>query len=404
VASSSGSLAGLGATLAFTATVALSPVVVPAAMAVAGAVLGRLGVAGRLAVANAARNPRRSAATASALTIGVMLVVGASMFAATAKETVQGDVATVIDADRVVRAAGSSAGVPATLADELTEVPDLAAVPIRETYVSVEGDVRTALGADLGAADDLLAPIWAAGRPGAGISLSSDVAEASGASVGDVVAVTFASGDTEQLPVTGIFEPSTALADVVVPYGSVARNASESLDARILLSGPPEALEQAAAAVASVPTAIVETPEAFAAHRAGTLDTVLGIVVGFLGFAVVIAVLGIGTTIALSVRERTRELGVLRSIGMSRRHLRRTIRLEAISIAGLGAVLGASVGLLSTWALLRTLSDQGFADPVVPGGALVAVAVGALAAGVISSANPARRAARMPVLEAVRTD
>lgn len=119
--------------------------------------------------------------------------------------------------------------------------------------------------------------------------------------------------------------------------------------------------------------------------------------------AVVIAVLGIGTTIGLSVRERTRELGVLRSIGMTRAQIRRTIRFEAVSIALLGTVLGAAIGLGCTWAILQTLADSGFAAPVLPDGALVTVAIGAVVAGKAAAAMPARRASRLAILDAVRT-
>src|SRR5690606_14922797 len=122
-------------------------------------------------------------------------------------------------------------------------------------------------------------------------------------------------------------------------------------------------------------------------------------VIGFLGLAVVIAVLGIATTIGLAVHERTRELGVLRAVGMSRRQIRRAIRLESITIALFGTVLGMAMGIGFTAAVLTTLADDGFASPVVPLSTMVVIAAGAVIAGTVAAALPARRASRLPVLD-----
>jgi putative ABC transport system permease protein len=171
----------------------------------------------------------------------------------------------------------------------------------------------------------------------------------------------------------------------------------------VLVAGDQAALAAAETAIAGAPTAILDSVEGYAASLAGPLDAILTMVIGFLGLAVVIAVLGIATTIGLSVHERTRELGVLRAVGMSRRQLRRSIRLESITIALFGTILGMVMGLGFTAAVLSTLADDGFVAPVVPAATLVVVAIGAVLAGTLAAALPARRASRMAVLDAVRT-
>lgn len=406
VANDIAGIVGLGTALAFTAVLVLGPVLVGPVMWFLGWPLRRLGVTGRLAAANAGRNPKRSASTAAALTIGVMLVAGASMFAATAKETIRGDIDQVIIADRVVRPAGSSQGLPASAAAAAAEVPGASVLPMRDGYAMVGDSPQPVSGIDLGAADGKLELEPVAGEldgaPGT-VAVSAELAEDQGWSVGDTIAIQFASGTKAKAEVAGTYAASTALANVLLPYDVVADASTEPFDSLLLVSGPTDALDQVEAALAGLPTATMGSVDDLAASRAGSLDVVLSIVIGFLGLAVVIAVLGIATTISLSVRERTRELGVLRSIGMTRAQVRRTVRFEAVSIALMGTILGAALGLGCTWAILRTLTDSGFAAPVMPAGTMVAVALGAVLSGVVAAAVPARRASRLAILDAVRT-
>ena len=406
VAQDAPALVGLGTLATLAAVLVLGPVIVAPAMAVLGWPLRRLGVTGRLAAANASRNPRRSASTAAALTIGVMLVAGASMFAATARETIRGDVEQVIVADRVIRPAGSSQGLPPSVAAAAAAVPGASVLPIRDGVASVDGSVQAVSGVDVGeGAGQLALDATAgtlAGAPGT-VAVSSDLARSEGWAIGDDLDIELATGTRTTARLAGTFEASTAVASVLLPYDTVATTEADPFDSLVLVSGSHEVLDQVEASLRTQPTAAMGTVADLATSRSGALNVVLSIVVGFLGLAVVIAVLGIGTTIGLSVRERTRELGVLRSIGMTRAQIRRTIRFEAVSIALLGTVLGAAVGLGCTWAVLLTLADSGFAAPVVPAGALVAVAIGAVVAGMAAAAMPARRAARLAILDAVRT-
>ena len=401
----SATAAGVGTLACFGAAIALGPVLVGPVTGAIAIPVRRLGVSGRLAAANTLRNPRRSAATAAALTIGVMLVAGASMFTATARDTILGDVDDVVASDRVVRPIGANPGVPTTLSGELASVPGLRVVPMQVVDADVAGDDDTVAGIDLAAAGDLLRIEVVEGTFDAarsGIVVGDRAAESRGWAVGDSLAVTFPDGATVTLPVVAVMVQSTALPAVIAPYGTVAAH-GDDLDRMVLVAGDGAALTAAQGLVDLTPTAELDTVRGYAVSLAGPLEMLLSLVIGFLGLAVVIAVLGIATTIGLAVHERTRELGVLRAVGMTRRQVRRAIRLESITIALFGTVTGLVLGLGCTAAILSTLTDDGFSAPVVPVTAVAAIAVAAVVAGAVAAALPARRAARLEVLDAIRT-
>ncbi|MEZ5246064.1 MAG: FtsX-like permease family protein [Acidimicrobiales bacterium] len=396
---------GYGMALAFVGALALGPVLVRPVVAALAVPLGWFGASGRLAAANARRNSKRSAATASALTIGVMLVAGAAMFASTASETVRGDVEEVFVADRIVRPLGMSPGMPTELAAALADIDGVDVLPMQTADVSIDGDTTAVTGLDLAAADGFLDVEVVDGAIDAtSLAVGDQLAADQGWSVGDTIDITFADGTSEQLPIGVVLDEGAALEPVIAPYDLVAAHGI-GLDQLLFIdAGDDDSIAAVEAITDQMPTATVESVSELSDAIAGTFDTLLTIVLGFLGLAIVIAVLGIATTIGLSVHERTRELGVLRAVGMSRSQLRRSIRLEAIVIALFGTAIGAALGIGGTWALLRTLTDDGFADPVLPIGPLVGTAIGAILAGTAAAALPAHRAARRKVLDAIRAD
>jgi putative ABC transport system permease protein len=401
--SSSTSTVGLGSAMILFAVLALGPILVRPVTTILAVPMRRLGATGRLAAANATRNPKRSAATAAALTIGVTLVAGASMFASTAKATVGGDVESVVVADRVVRPIGLTPGFPTAVARAIDDIDDVSAVPMQVTMVGIDGEIAEVAGLDLEGSASVLALDVVEGAFGPQWLVVGDrIAEERGWTVGDSIDLAFSDQTVTTLTVGAVFDQTTALPPVIAPYATIAEH-GDDLDRLVFIDAPEATLSAVEALVATEPTIIVDTVDGYADSLAGTLDMVLSLVLGFLGLAVVIAVLGIATTIGLSVHERTRELGVLRAVGMSRRQLRRSIRLESIVIALFGTVLGMAMGVGFTWALLSTLAEDSFAAPVVPVTTLVAITVGALAAGTLAAALPARRASRMAVLDAVRT-
>ncbi len=396
-------LVGLGSVATFHAVLALGPILVrPITRAVAFP-LRHLGAPGRLAAANASRNPRRSASTAAALTIGVTLVAGASMLAATASASIKGDAAAALTADAVARPIGPNPGLPTEVTRIAESIDGVDTLPVHELRAQVDGSMEFVGGLDLADGDEFVDVTVVEGsitERSDGVVVGDDLAEERDWTVGQPVDVLFGDGVTARFEITAIVEQTNALPAMVATYDAVAPHGI-GLDRVVLLSGDADAITRVDAALAGQPTVTVDDIDAYADSLVGALGTVLNLVLGLLGLAVVIAVLGIATTIGLSVHERTRELGVLRAIGMERRQVRRSIRLEATVIALFGTVLGLAMGLGFTAAVISTLADDGFGSPIVPVSTLVAIVIGAVVAGTVAAALPARAAARRPILDAI---
>ena len=406
VVSTEAPLVGLGSVATFLAVLALGPLLVRPVSRVLAAPMRRLGAAGRLAAANADRNPRRSASTAAALTIGVTLVAGATMFASTASASIRGDANDLVVADAVVRPIGTNPGLPGDVTTLASTVEGAAVRPLHQLSARVDDSMETLGGFDLADAERFVDVTVLDGEitdAADSVAVGDDLAADRGWTVGDQVGVDFPDGATTTLTVTAIIDQTNALPGFVAPYASVAPHGF-GLDRAVFVTGGAEVISAVDAALATQPTATVDSVEEYADSLVGALDTVLNLVLGLLGLAVVIAVLGIATTIGLSVHERTRELGVLRAIGMERRQVRRSIRLEAVVIALFGTVLGLAMGLGFTSAVIATLGDEGFGSPTVPFATIVVIVVGAIGAGTLAAALPARTAAARPVLEAIAAD
>lgn len=399
-------LVGLGSAATFHAVLALGPVLVRPVSRVLAWPMRRLGAAGRLAAANADRNPRRSAATAAALTIGVTLVAGASMFASTASESIRGDAHDVLVADAVIRPIGTNPGLPAEVTGLAAAVDGTEVRPLHQMSARVDGSMEFVGGFDLAGGDafvDVTVTDGAIDDAPDSVVVGDDLAADRSWSIGDRIGVDFPDGTTAALTIAAIIDQTNALPPIVAPYATVAAHGI-GLDRAVLVAADGDAIDRVESALAGQPTATIDSVDAYADSLVGALDTVLNLVLGLLGLAVVIAVLGIATTIGLSVHERTRELGVLRAIGMERSQVRRAIRLEAVVIALFGTTLGLAMGLGFTAAVISTLGDDGFGAPTVPATTIAVIVVGAIAAGTLAAAFPARSAARRPVLEAIAAD
>jgi putative ABC transport system permease protein len=167
---------------------------------------------------------------------------------------------------------------------------------------------------------------------------------------------------------------------------------------------PAEGRKAIDTVIKAYPNAELQDRTEFKDAQAAQINQLLGLIYVLLALAVVIALIGIANTLALSIYERTRELGLLRAVGMSRRQLRSTVRWESVIISLLGTLLGLAIGLFFGWAVVEALADQGITKFAPPGGQLVLVVIIGGIAGVIAAIGPARRAAKLDVLRAVSSE
>ena len=392
-----------------------SPLLGQPVVAVVGMLYRRMfGTVGHLAEQNAMRNPRRTAATASALMVGLTLVSMMAVFGQSTKASVDKTISDSFSADYVV---SNAIGVPFSPAvvDQVRKVPGVDAVArFRFVAAKVGGESTQVGGIEPVPFAKAMKVKMDSGKIGAlsgqTLLVESKLAKEKGLAVGDQVTMSIA-GNPAGYPVVGTFEALPGItawkyltslealsAAGVVPadnFAYVVR--APGADAATVRAGIDSV-------VAGLPTVTLKDQAEFAAEQRAPVDQMLALIYALLGLAVVIAVLGIVNTLALSVIERTREVGLLRAVGLSRRQLRSMVRLEAIIISLLGAVLGVALGLVFGVALQRSQADSGVEVLSVPFVQLIIFVVLAALVGVLAAVWPARRAARLDVLRAITTD
>ncbi|WP_409484831.1 ABC transporter permease [Arsenicicoccus dermatophilus] len=370
------------------------------------------GQVGALAELNAIRNPRRTAATASALMIGLTLVTAMSVLGDSAKASTRSAVEEGLRGD-FVYANPTYQPFATAIGDQVAKVDGVAAVH-RFRRVPVElGGERAMLGA-IGAQDfdKILAGTVVAGslsdfQDGTAI-VARKTAEEKGWKVGQTL--DYRAGRTPvPVRIVALSEhPKGTRGGVVTTLQTLVRAGLPAVDSQVnvdLAAGADKAAtrDRLEAIVKDLPMVSLQDQQEFADARAGSIDQLLAMIYGLLGLAIVIAVLGIVNTLALSVIERTREIGLLRAIGLGRGQLRRMIRLESVGIALLGSVLGLGMGLLFGTAVVQALVDDGLSLHV-PWLQLVTFLLVAAVVGVVAALWPAHRASRMDVLRAIQTE
>lgn len=408
---------GVGAFGSLLTVAVLSPVIGYPVLRACRAVFGRLfGTAGRLAGENAMRDPRRTGATASALMIGLALVstiaVMAGSLQASIDQVVDDEFAPDFIAQSVIFAPFST-----SIGDQMKTVPGVEKVS-RQQMLSTKIDAQEGATTDtemIGAADadfDDVAQLKAADGSvdfGAGKAIvTQERADEEGWKVGDTLVFSFPAGKKIPLQIGGIIAESVMAFEVNVPIEIVEKagiqRQDNSLNITLASGADPGTVKTALDEVTKpIPLVEVNDKEGFAETIRGQVNQLLYMIYGLLALAIIIAVIGIVNTLGLSVLERTREIGLLRSIGMTRRQLRRTITLESVAIAVLGAVLGMVLGLIYGTLLQRVLEDdlQVLAIPLGQLGVFGAIAV---IVGVLAAVIPAARASKLNVLTAISTE
>jgi putative ABC transport system permease protein len=373
------------------------------------------GITGQLARENAIRNPKRTAAAASALMLGVGLVGFITIFASSTKASFTQILDEVFTGDFVVTgtAAFGSGGIDPAFAARAATIPEVSEVAsIRGTFVQVAGSSAQIVAASpeifrffdvdpvAGSPTDLAADT---------IAVHEDKARDQGLHLGDRVPVVFKDTGLQQLRIALIYRDKQPAGDWLLGTAAYDANVADRFDYQVFVkkaatATPVAALAALKAVSAAYPGTKVFDQAGYRDDQTRFVDQLLGLIYALLALAILIALLGIGNTLGLSILERTRELGVMRAVGMTRPQLRAAIRWESVVIAVQGTVLGLVVGVFFGWVLVRALRDEGLLAFSVPVASLAFIVILAVIAGVLAAVLPARRAARLKVLRAIVTE
>jgi putative ABC transport system permease protein len=406
---------GLGAFAVFVGVAILGPTISRRFSRIVGWPLPRVrGVAGTLSRENAMRNPRRTAATSSALMIGVALVAFITVFAATAKSSVATSVDSAIKSDWIITTQFGMSGLSPSVAQRIDALPETGSVTTLRFFDAKVGNATTQASAVDPARvarsirlDVRTGSIGALGSHD--IAVQANVAKKKHLHLGNTVTMFFPETGNQSFRVVATYGTREPLGDYAISLEAFDANVATHVDNDIFVSAAPGvSKQQARQAIEHVlrdyPTATLMTKSEFTGSISNQIDKILNLVYVLLAMALVIALFGIANTLALSVFERTREVGLLRAVGMSRSQVRSTVRWESVLIAMLGTALGIAIGLGFAWTLVHAMKSQDLNTFAVPVNQLGLIVLAAAVAAVVAAALPARRAARLDVLKAISNE
>lgn len=410
-------LTATGAVAVLAAFIVLGPLASTYVVRVLGAPVTRArGITGALAQRNALRSPRHTAATATALMIGVAVVSLFTVFASSLKATMDETVARNFAGDVAVSTPGFGAGgsgLSPRLGPAVERLPEVeTALGLGQGVARIDGAGQELTVADpaklprvmnLGEVEGSLT-----GLGTDGIAVAADKAEDHGWKPGSTARIAFTDGARETFTVRAVYGTSELTGDYVITHEAWGPHRTQDADrllSVVFKDGVPR--EEGKAAVSEVAERYgepeVQTRDEYAQSAAGGIDMMLTLVYALLALAVLIALLGIANTLTLALHERTRELGLLRSVGQTRAQLRAMVRWESVLIAAFGTAGGLGLGAFLGWALVRASDTRGTSAFDLPPLQLAVVALVGVAAGLLAGWRPARRAARLDVLRAIAT-
>jgi putative ABC transport system permease protein len=404
-----------GALLVFFGVALLSVRLVPPLAGLLGWPATKIGgTAGTLARENAQRNPQRTASTASALMIGLALVTLVSVLAAGIISSFKGAVNDIWkNADYAVTAQNNFSPIPVAAANAITKTPGVTAVGnVRAGQARAFGDTFNATAVNPAAAP-MFNLDWKEGSASVLATLGDDgafvddgYAKDHHLELGSPVPLQFPNGEQELFNVKGIFNPPTGgspFGPVTISQASWDRHVQnpENLYSFVLMKGGQTPANEAALnrTLRDFPNAKVATRQKFIDNQISGLSSILNILYVLLALSVIVSLFGIVNTLVLTVFERTREIGMLRAIGMTRRQVRRMVRHESVITALIGAAIGIALGVVLAGLLIARID---FIVLSIPVGQLIIFGVAAIVVGIIAAIFPARRAARLNVLEALQ--
>ncbi|MFJ7910747.1 ABC transporter permease [Kitasatospora sp. NPDC096204] len=399
----------LGCGVLVVALILLAPVLAPPVIRLTGRLTHRFGIAGRLARQNALRDPRRTAATAATLLISTALVSGLATIGSSTGQALDRQAADGLGADYVISTGNTVTGIDPAAVQRVAGTPGVrTASAVADSTAVMGGKVREISGVDPGSVDQTMKLDFLSGSlkdlgPGR-IAVSGSVARETGVGEGGRINARMGRGEgITEYTVVGVYRDNPTAHEVLGDRGEVQRNGFKPGSVqRLLVRGDSVSEGALRTAVGDNPLLKVQDQTALVREAAGTMSDLLTLMYGLLAIGVVISALGIVNTLAMSVAERTREIGALRTLGMDRPGIRRMIRLEAVTVAAFGTLLGLAGGLFGAWAVgaLAGGAMERYAL-VLPWGTLTLVCLASLAIGAVAAAAPARRAAALSPLEAV---
>lgn len=408
---SGSALIGVGLLVTGTGVLLLAPALSRYIVGGLGTLVGRpFGAIGRIARTNSVRNPRRTAATAFALTVGLMLVSGIAVLGASTKASINALVDNDVRADYILQGTGG-VDIPLPAVTAAAKVPGVQSMTqLHDLRTTINGDDVDGMGVD-GPLDAVVKITYREGGgalAGNAMQISRTTAADKHWNLGDHVRLVTPGGASVTTTITGVYDDSQLLGPWLVS-GTTYRTltpASRYSDIVALVHAAPgtsaPALRAGLEAVTDpFYTVDIKNKAEFKGQQASQVNSLLGLLYGLLGLALVIAILGIVNTLALSVVERRREIGMLRAVGMLRGQVRRTVYVESLLIAVFGAVLGLALGLGFGALFTHRLRDQGLSVVSVPWGQAALFLVIAAVVGVLAALWPAVRAARTRPLSAI---
>lgn len=404
-AAGGGALTAGGAACSFIGVLALAPVLVRPLAYLASAPLVRLPAqVGVLARGNTMRNPKRTGATAAALMIGVAVITLTSVLVSSADALVSRQINATSRTRFYVWETGTDGLTPA-LASVIARQPGVRAVTeVRLTHATVAGTTRSVNGIDPAAISQFTDLGVTAGSVDALSQPGTIMVSGTGWRLGQRLRVQFGAYGTYSLRVVARFTDTAPLNAFLISNSTLAADSGVRTDELDLVRAAGRARGPIQAALAQYPTAQLLDHTGFIASETSKLDTLLNLIRALLILAIVIALLGVVNTLVLSISERTREIGLMRAIGMHRGQLRQIVAAESMIISAIGALLGVVLGLGLGAALAAALTKSEQLTVAIPAGQLIVYVLATAAVGVLASIGPARRAARLDLLTAIATE
>ncbi|MEV6804365.1 FtsX-like permease family protein [Streptomyces sp. NPDC051132] len=403
---------GLGAVLLIIGVFVLTPLLSRPLIAAAAPVLRAFGVAGKLARRNSVRNPRRTAATASALMIGLTLITGMTVMAGSLQTSIDKMASSAIRADYVVSMANRGPLSP-DVARKLAAADGVtASSPLRNGESRIDGGTEYLTGVDgaaIGELTDLEVTDGSFTVGGPRTVVDRDLAEEHGWRAGSRFTAHFEDGTARRLTVAGVYEGNDLLHGIIVDDEVLTPHLTDPADMQVMVKTADGASDTAKDTLQKVlgdnPAIRVQDKRDISQEIAKSFTLMLNMVYGLLGMAVIVAVLGVVNTLAMSVFERAQEIGMLRAIGLDRGAVKRMVRLESLVISLFGGVLGIGLGVFFGWAAGQVLATKmPTYELVLPWGRMAVFLLLAGAVGVLAALWPARRAARLNVLTAIKAE